>query len=859
MSSWQREWRIESSTHTLPLHSSTLAGSLSSLSLTAHSAGHTLGGTVWKLRSPTSGTLLLALDCNHVKERHIDGSGVIEGASRAGDESAAGTKRAEVLVTSGDNLNKINPRRKDKDKKLLDLIHHALKVSKSTVHLPLDASPRLLEVLLLLDQHWAFEYPHARFPLCLVSRTGTEVLQRGRTMREWMGKNLQAEGGPSKEAGKRGADSSADTGPLGFRFLRIFTSLNALEKAVPHDAAKVVITVGPSLLYGPSLQLFREQICNNPANTIVLTQRLEPESLASTLQQWWAAGQAQGWDERSVGQEVDGKSRGITGVLVREKVPLQGSELEQHLEEQRLKKEREAHQRAMLARSRQRLEADEAEDADDDDDDDGLSSEDEDDDDDVDGLDADLTMNVTKKRRRQGGGAQDQAELVGGEGDLTLLGSSISHDSFLKGSAARVTNFFGAAGTKDSSAGSTLDAELEREARERHGVGLKYRTFPVVEQRKKMDAYGEVIDVQKWLFRGRKEREEEEKAKAAERDRIEGAAAKRRRLAEGEEGENDPEDEFANIPTKFIESLVDLEVKCKIMYIDLQGLIDGRALSIVLPQLAPRRLVLVNTPQPIAPVPSGKAEAGVLPSTPTGQFISSLLSSKDFTREVFAPSLGQEIVIGAQVKSFDVRLGEGVLEATRLGTWEDWDLGWIAGKVAGAIGSSSTEDAVAPPSNRSLPSTVTLERQARAAIQAPISSDASAVAAIYRPSTQVGDPGESEADDAALSLLEVKPSLFVGDVRLSKLKTLLSSQHRIPSEFGGGGMLVCGSAALAAVQGSGSLNASGAGMPATANQASTAVTVQKMGDRIVVEGNAGRTFLRVRETVYSMFARVGEA
>lgn len=109
------------------LQPTVLEGSLSSLSLTAHSAGHTLGGTVWKLRSPTSGTVVLAIDWNHVRERHIDGSGVVEGAaavaganalptaSRAGEE-AAGTKRAELLVTSGARLGRVNARRKDKDK-----------------------------------------------------------------------------------------------------------------------------------------------------------------------------------------------------------------------------------------------------------------------------------------------------------------------------------------------------------------------------------------------------------------------------------------------------------------------------------------------------------------------------------------------------------------------------------------------------------------------------------------------------------------------------------------------------------------------------------------------------------------------
>ena len=48
-------------------------GELSHLLLTSFPSGHTLGGTLFKIRSPTSGTVLYAVGMNHTGERHLDG------------------------------------------------------------------------------------------------------------------------------------------------------------------------------------------------------------------------------------------------------------------------------------------------------------------------------------------------------------------------------------------------------------------------------------------------------------------------------------------------------------------------------------------------------------------------------------------------------------------------------------------------------------------------------------------------------------------------------------------------------------------------------------------------------------------
>jgi cleavage and polyadenylation specificity factor subunit 2 len=67
-----------------------------------------------------------------------------------------------------------------------------------SVLLPCDPSPRLLELLVLLDQHWSYKITdnqQARaqgreqwiYPLCLVSRTAADMVSFARSFIEWTG------------------------------------------------------------------------------------------------------------------------------------------------------------------------------------------------------------------------------------------------------------------------------------------------------------------------------------------------------------------------------------------------------------------------------------------------------------------------------------------------------------------------------------------------------------------------------------------------------------------------------------------------------------------------------------------------
>ncbi|KAG5652410.1 hypothetical protein H0H81_005058, partial [Sphagnurus paluster] len=89
-----------------------LQGKCQGLTIIPFNAGHTLGGTIWKIRSPSSGTIIYAVDVNHMKERHLDGTVLMRQAAGGVFEPLA---RPDLLITDADRASVVTSRRKDRD------------------------------------------------------------------------------------------------------------------------------------------------------------------------------------------------------------------------------------------------------------------------------------------------------------------------------------------------------------------------------------------------------------------------------------------------------------------------------------------------------------------------------------------------------------------------------------------------------------------------------------------------------------------------------------------------------------------------------------------------------------------------
>jgi cleavage and polyadenylation specificity factor subunit 2 len=180
---------------------------------------------------------------------------------------------------------------------------------------------------------------------------------------------------------------------------------------------------------------------------------------------------------------------------MKHKVPLQGAELEAFQQKERAAKEKEAAHQAALARNQRMLEADE-------DDSDSDSDSDAEDEDEVRrALEGDLNDNEmdgsgradTQNRRRKRDKGMDGVDW-GLDGDEGLTKQLLSFDIYIKGNVSKATSFFKSAG----------------------GQTQRFRMFPYVEKKRRVDEYGETVDVGMWLRKGKVLEEDLAKEDAAE-------------------------------------------------------------------------------------------------------------------------------------------------------------------------------------------------------------------------------------------------------------------------------------------------------------------------------------------------------
>lgn len=177
---------------------------------------------------------------------------------------------------------------------------------------------------------------------------------------------------------------------------------------------------------------------------------------------------------------------------MKSKVPLQGEELEAFQEKERAVKDKEAAHQAAMARNQRMLEADE---------DDSDSDSDSDDEDEVARTLDDDTMETTGDgtdigeggRRRKADRGGDGADWVM-DGDEGLTKQLLSYDIYIKGNVSKATTFFKTAGNQ----------------------AQRFRMFPYVEKKRRVDEYGETIDIGMWLRKGKVLAEDAESEEAKE-------------------------------------------------------------------------------------------------------------------------------------------------------------------------------------------------------------------------------------------------------------------------------------------------------------------------------------------------------
>ncbi|KAG8856093.1 hypothetical protein FRB91_001267 [Serendipita sp. 411] len=662
-----------------------LAGKCQGITITPFPAGHTIGGTVWKIRSPLAGTIVYAVNLNHLKERHLDGSVLTLSTGGSVFEPLA---RPDVLITDAERALTIGGKRKERDKMLIDLITGTI-ASGHSLLFPVDSSTRLLELLVLTDQHWA--YSRMRAPICLISRTAKELLAFIRNMMEWLGGTISKEdlGESNKNQRRRRVDEDEEVmGALAlrFKFIEIFSTPDQLINKFSSREPKLILAVPASLSHGSSRSLFSE-FAGVEGNVVVLTERTQQGTLNRYLMDRWEAAQeeTEKWQDGKIGEPVS-IDRPID-IELRSKIPLQGEELEQFRENQKLEREQAAARKAVAARQQQ-IRDEEVE-----------SSESGSEDSDDSGSGEEATAEI-----------QDQMEGV----DWTTLDqeeTGLKHQSFdiyLKGHQLKTSNFF-----KSQESGAP-----------------RFRMFPFVERKRRFDDFGEIIDVSSWLRKG----------KIMDQN-AESDESKARRLQKAEkEKEAQPEE----APCKFVTEHISINLRCKVMFVDLEGVHDGRALKNILPHVGPRRLIIVQ----------GTEEA-------TESLMDACKSIKSMTNEVYTPKVGEMVRIGENIENFTVALSDALMSSIKMSQYEDNEIAFVKGKLTNP---TSTGIYVLDPVKATIKQTEDVE---------------------------MANGEDYTTVSTKNTIAQSLPRAFmIGDLKLTYLKVTLNRQG-ISAEFAGEGILVC--------------------------------------------------------------------
>ena len=306
---------------------------------------------------------MYAVDWNQIRENVFSGAAWLDNSGGGGAEVIEQLRKPTALVCSAKGAEKVpmTGGRKKRDDLLLDLIRAT--VSKGgTVLIPSDSSARILELAFLLEHTWRkissdgdSSNPLKSAKLYLASRTANATMRYVRSMLEWMDESVAREidiesvntsaKQPKRADAKQNFDSAGKTaGPFDFRYIRLLERRKHVEKVSSTRSAKIILASDDSMEWGFS-KIVLERIAADPLNLVLLTRGYGFEKqtgelnrgLGETLWVWYnekrnSIPAESTIDDGKFGQiHPDGKTLEIK---MAERKPLEGQELhiyQQHL------------------------------------------------------------------------------------------------------------------------------------------------------------------------------------------------------------------------------------------------------------------------------------------------------------------------------------------------------------------------------------------------------------------------------------------------------------------------------------------------------------------------------------------------
>ena len=745
-------------------------------------------------------SVVYAVDWNLARENVFGGASWLGGGLGGGSEVIEQLRKPTALVCSSKGVESTPQAasRTKRDELLLDMVRSSLSRG-GTVLIPSDSSARVLEVAWLLEGAWRRSVDDSDHvlkdsKLYLASRTIGSTLEVARSMIEWMDENVTKsfEAESENKRGHRRGDSKrtndlnkADgdggdrtSSPFNFRFLRMVQRKSRIEKLLSTRHPKVIIASDASLDWGFSKDVLK-RVADDPNNLIILTedygQAEEPSSLlGQKLWQWYQAREhGIAVENGKSGQSLDQVYTGGQDLVVNDYSRAQLLDKELVLYQQYLatQKQLQSIQTSGIANLENTNDA--IEDADSS----SSSSSDESD-------DERQGKSLNFSARMLSGGKNKATEDKELQGINTLLRKPGCYDWDVRGRKGREAVFpYVSKRKRVDEFGELIRPEDYLRAEERDEIdGRDVRDSPdgkksgLGEKRK----WGEATFVNGKMSRrqssGTRKRQKMNKLGAANHN-------DKNEVVESSSDESESEiEDVSTGPSKLITITSTIQANLRVAYVDFSGLHDQRSLSMLIPLIQPRRVVLTG---------GTESETRWL-ADECRQKLGLSTQSSDGSDDILIPAVGETVTASMDTYAWTVKLSRELVKRIQ---WQD---------VRG-LGVVTLMGRLAPtPSSDSH-----LEEQARKRQKTngdeSIAEEAARVDQELPPTLDV-----LPANQAAATRTAAQP-LHVGDLRLADLRRMLQSTGHT-AEFRGEGTLVVDNLVAVRKTASGQIEVESSGM-----------------------------------------------
>lgn len=255
------------------------SGRLSGVSILAYQAGHSIGGTLWRLKKDTD-DILYAPVFNHKRDRLLNATSLIH----LSGHSSFG--RPTIMITSSFNSQYTSVPLKTRDQQFVDLLLHTFRPSRSSksktyasdawVLIPMDLCGRALEAAILLDQIWEYhklykgnDQHKSAVELLWVGEGVQPFIDHAKGMLEWCGDAILREFQQSR------------TNPFNFKHLKILDSYE--EIYVNPETPKVILASEGSLEAGISRKILLDPRFHSKESNLLLFMNKKPSCFGDFL------------------------------------------------------------------------------------------------------------------------------------------------------------------------------------------------------------------------------------------------------------------------------------------------------------------------------------------------------------------------------------------------------------------------------------------------------------------------------------------------------------------------------------------------------------------------------------------------